>query len=162
MKNAKNGEPEKRHAGRPTTYRTEYDDLAFKFCLLGATDVELAGFFEVTEQTINNWKQDHPKFFESIKAGRVKADAVVSQKLYHRAVGYSAPDTDIRVIDGQIVKTEIIKHYPPDTTAAIFWLKNRQRGKWRDRQETDLTVSISDDFKRALDKVKAQRDVDPD
>ena len=41
------------------------------------------------------------------------------------------------MVNGQIVITPTIKHYPPDTTAGIFWLKNRQRDKWRDKPEAD-------------------------
>ncbi len=125
--------------GQSSTYRPEYAEQARKLCLLGATDKELADFFEVTEQTINNWKKEQIEFFESIKKGKQLADADVAERLFNRACGYVAPDVDIKVIDSQIVKTEIEKHYPPDTTAAIFWLKNRQRDKWRDKQDHEIT-----------------------
>jgi hypothetical protein len=126
-----NGEGEK--TGRPSMYRSEYVDLCFNYCLLGATDAELAVFFDVTETTVNNWKKDHPEFFESIKKGRAAADANVANRLYCRAMGYEHDDTDIRVISGEIVQTPIRKYYPPDTAAGIFWLKNRQKAKWRDK-----------------------------
>jgi hypothetical protein len=35
--------------------------------------------------------------------------------------------------DSKVIRVEIVEHYPPDTTACIFWLKNRQPGRWRDR-----------------------------
>lgn len=119
--------------GRPSKYKAEYDQQAFKLCLLGATDKDLAGFFEVSEDTINEWKTVHDSFSVSVKKGKEQADAEVASRLYHRALGYSHPDTDIKVIDHEIVMTDVIKHYPPDATSAIFWLKNRQRDKWRDR-----------------------------
>lgn len=125
--------------GRPTKYKAEYAEQARKLCLLGATDAEMAEFFQVQETTINNWKRDHPDFLESIKKGKVLADAQVADKLFNRAVGYDAPDTDIRVINQEIVQTDIIKHYPPDPVSAIFWLKNRQRDKWRDKPEAEDT-----------------------
>lgn len=125
--------------GQSSTYRPEYAEQARKLCLLGATDKELADFFEVTEQTINNWKKEQIEFFESIKKGKDLADADVAERLFNRACGYVAPDVDIKVIDSRIVKTDFLKHYPPDTTAAIFWLKNRQKNKWRDKQEIDLS-----------------------
>ena len=105
--------------------------------MLGHTDKELAVFFEVSEQTLNTWKKAHPEFLESLKGGKTLADAEVVAKLHHRALGYSHPEDDIRVVNGQIVITPTIKHYPPDTTAGIFWLKNRQRDKWRDKPEAD-------------------------
>ena len=60
--------------GHPTDYKPEYPEQARKLCLLGYTDVELAGFFEVCERTINNWKVEHPEFLQSIKSGKVEAD----------------------------------------------------------------------------------------
>lgn len=123
--------------GRPTKYKAEYAEQARKLCLLGYTDIELADFFGVSEATVNNWKRDHTDFLESIKNGKHLADAQVVDKLFNRAIGYDAPDVDIRVVNQEIVQTPIIKHYPPDPVSAIFWLKNRQRGKWRDKPEVE-------------------------
>jgi hypothetical protein len=125
--------------GRPTAYKTEYNDQAYKLCLLGATDKEMADFFGICEATLNNWKENHPEFLESLKKGKIQADSIVSQKLYHRAIGYEHPEIITAAYQGQItdIKT-VTKHYAPDPTAAIFWLKNRQPDKWRDKQELDL------------------------
>lgn len=120
--------------GRPTKYRIEYNEQAYKLCLLGHTDEELAEFFEVHVSTIHQWKLDYPDFSDSIKKGKEIADAEVSKSLYHRALGYSHPDVDIKAVNGEIVETPVMKHYPPDATSAIFWLKNRQPKKWRDKQ----------------------------
>ena len=120
--------------GRPTKYRIEYNEQAYKLCLLGHTDEELADFFEVHVSTIHQWKLDYPDFSDSIKKGKEIADAEVSKSLYHRALGYSHPGVDIKAVNGEIVETQVMKHYPPDATSAIFWLKNRQPKKWRDKQ----------------------------
>lgn len=120
--------------GRPTKYKIEYNEQAYKLCLLGHTDEELAEFFEVHVSTIHQWKLDYPDFSDSIKRGKDVADAEVSKSLYHRALGYSHPDVDIKAVNGEIVETPVMKHYPPDATSAIFWLKNRQPKKWRDKQ----------------------------
>ena len=124
---------------RPTKYQEAYAEQARKLCLLGCTDAELADFFEVSEATINNWKLEYPEFLESIKKGKAVADAEVSDRLYQRAMGFVAPDIDIRVIENRIVETPLEKYSPPDTTAAIFWLKNRQKDKWRDKVDHELT-----------------------
>lgn len=141
----------KKGVGRPTAYRRKYCEQARKMCLLlGATDADLADFFEVKEQTINNWKNSHPEFFESIKEGKAKADANVGVRLYERAMGYSHDEEKIFCHQGEVTRAETVKHYPPDTAACIFWLKNRQRDKWRDRHEITgedggpLEVSIVD------------------
>jgi len=129
-------------AGCPTKYKEEYNKQAYKLCLLGSTDAELADFFEVKEKTINNWKKEHPQFLQSIKEGKRIADATVTESLYKSANGYEHPDTDIRVVNNEIVETPIMKYYPPHPTSMIFWLKNRQKDKWRDKTETDSNVSM--------------------
>lgn len=129
------------NAGRNTLYKEEYAEQAYKFCLLGATDERLAEFFDVSVATINNWKINFPAFLESIKNGKERADAEISKALFHRAKGYSHPDVDVKVIDGQVVMVDLVKYYPPDTGAAMAWLKNRQPKYWRDKQEIDVTSS---------------------
>ena len=127
-------------AGQPTSYKEKYNEQARKLCLLGATDKILADFFGVCEATINNWKNEHPKFLESLRAGKEIADANVANSLYQRACGYSHPETKIATFEGQITDTkEVVKHYPPDTNAALTWLKNRQGDKWRDKVEQEVS-----------------------
>jgi transposase-like protein len=125
--------------GRETAYKNEYTKTAYSMCLLGATDKELANCFEVSEQTINVWKNKHEEFNLALKQGKIEADSIVAQKLYHRAIGYEHPEIITASYQGQITDTmTVTKHYAPDPTAAIFWLKNRQPDKWRDKQELDL------------------------
>jgi hypothetical protein len=160
--------------GRPTLYKKEYADQAYKLCLLSATDKDIADFFNVTEQTVNNWKDEHQEFFVSIKRGKMEADADIAQSLYHRAKGYSHPDVHITNYQGEITVTPITKHYPPDTAAAIIWLKNRQPDKWRDKIETETNINIeieSSEERRAriadiqtklIEGVKAKYEIVPD
>lgn len=124
---------------RPSEYKAEYAEQAYKLCLLGATDKELADFFQVTEQTVNNWKRAQPEFFESITRGKMMADAQVAESLFKRALGYSHQAEKIMVVAGTVQREEYTEHYPPDTPAASLWLRNRQPEKWRDRQQTELT-----------------------
>ena len=136
--------------GRPTDYKPEYNNLAFRLCLLGVTDKELAAFFEVSEATINNWKIAHPEFLESIRNGKENADMTIVQNLYHSA-------QDKIVIEQQAIKckevtwndkgkrveketVEIVnieKTIPADFRSMQFWLKNRKSDKWRDTQVLD-------------------------
>lgn len=132
-----------RTAGQPTKYRKEFAEQAYKYCLLGADDKKLAYLFEVSEATINNWKKNHKEFLESIKKGKDIADAEVAASLYHRAIGYSHPEDKIFNNQGVELIVPTVKHYAPDPTAAIFWLKNRQKDKWRDKQEIDSNVNMN-------------------
>lgn len=139
-------------AGRPTPYKQEYCEQVEKLCKLGATDKEIAGFFCVVESTINKWKLEHSEFSESIKKGKVLADANVAERLYQRAMGYEHDSEEIKVVsDGpgagsSIERVPVRKIYPPDTTAAIFWLKNRQKANWRDKQEFGITDNEGNDI----------------
>ncbi len=125
--------------GRPTDYKVEFNEQAYKLCLLGSTDADMADFFNVAESTINAWKLKHPDFSESIKRGKISADANVASRLYKRAIGYEHDEDKIFNNNGEPLIVPTTKHVQPDTTAAIFWLKNRQPKLWRDKQETELT-----------------------
>lgn len=137
----------KRRPGRPSKYDTgfkaDFCDLARKLGLLGATEFQMAAVFGIGTTTLTEWKERHPEFAQAMNEGKLIADANVASSLYHRAMGYEHDDTDIRVINDRIVKTKIRKHYPPDTGACIFWLKNR--AGWRDKVETGLTDAAGKD-----------------
>ena len=132
---------------RPSKYKEEFSKQAYKLCLIGATDAQLANFFEVTESTLNYWKHEYPEFLESLKEGRSVADGEVAKSLFHRAKGYSHKDVHVSNYQGEITLTKLTKQYPPDTTACIFWLKNRQPEKWRDKRE----YAIGDDKRSTED-----------
>ena len=139
--------------GRKSSFKQEYIQLAENYALLGATDAEMADFFGVSEQTLNTWKKRYPEFLESLKKGKAVADANVASRLYSRAIGYDAKATKFATNEGKITdKVEYIEHYPPDTTAAIFWLKNRQPGKWRDKKEVENQVKVSDELESMSDE----------
>jgi hypothetical protein len=140
--------------GRPSSFKEEYEAEAYKLALLGATDKQMADFWGVTEQTVNNWKNEHPGFFESLKRGKLDADANVAKSLYHRALGYSHPEMKVFQFEGQIIEHEVIKHYPPDTGAAMAWLKNRQPKTWRDRPDDDDNGAAYEMYKAWLEIAK--------
>ncbi|QIB38135.1 helix-turn-helix domain-containing protein [Rhizobium oryzihabitans] len=140
---------------RQTSYKPEYAEQAEKLCEQGLTDKQLAEFFGVSDRTIQRWKIEYPEFCQSLKVGKDISDEAVERSLFQRAIGYSHPDVDIKVIDGQVVKTEVTKHYPPDTVAAIFWLKNRKPKDWRDKQEVELNVNGS--LAERLNRAKARK-----
>lgn len=125
--------------GRPSKFKAEYVAQAEKLCRLGATDMEIADFFEVEVRTLYRWKSENSEFCQALKAGKDEADDRVERSLYARANGYEHDEVDIRVVANAIVQTPIRKYYPPDTTAAIFWLKNRRQKEWREMKAVELT-----------------------
>ena len=124
--------------GRPSKYKEEYAEQAYNYCLLGAIDKQLAIFFSVDVSTIHQWKHDHPDFSDSIKKGKEVADLEVTQSLKKRASGMKLKKQTVK--DGVIVETE--DEIPPDTAAAIFWLKNRQPEFWRDNQKIEHSGKV--------------------
>lgn len=130
-----------RKTGRPSSFKPEFVEQAKKLCALGATDVELADFFKVSINTIGNWKAQHPDFLGALKLGKEAADERVSTSLYQRAMGYTHEAVKIFMPAGakKPVLVPYREHVPPDTTAMIFWLKNRRPAEWRERSHVEHT-----------------------
>jgi len=143
--------------GRPSKYDPLYADQVEKLCKLGATDAEIAEFFDVSESTVNLWKIEHAEFSESVKRGKVMADAEVAHAFHKRATGYKYDEVTYEKVGAgedlmevgengmesvkqdQFRKKVVTKEVAPDAGAALNWLKNRQKDKWRDKSEHDVT-----------------------
>lgn len=121
--------------GRPSKFTSINLEQVRKLASKGFTDEEMADFFGVVIKTWHNWKKEHPEFFEQLKDWKAAADEKVERSLFERATGYQHPDTEFFNNKGVIISQETVKYYPPDPTAAIFWLKNRRPGDWKDKQE---------------------------
>lgn len=152
--------------GRPTNYRPEYVEQVLKYALLGLKDSEIAPLFDISEATLNNWKNEYPEFLESIKEGREKADANVAKSLYHRAKGYMVKEVTYEKIENKkeaeegmevtdegeleidpdtnemYKKKVVVKEVVPDVWAQRFWLMNRHRDKWTERSEVKTTGEV--------------------
>lgn len=137
--------------GRKSVYETPFVQEAARQCLLGATDDELAAHFGVARSTLSEWKRKFPDFSDAIKRGKGPADGVVAAALFGRAKGAEWIEEQaikvkrVEYKDGkrllEVERVEIVKvrrSAPADTTAAIFWLKNRRPDVWRDKSEMDI------------------------
>lgn len=126
--------------GRPSEYKDEYAAQAEKLAALGATDQEVADFFEIDVRTVYRWKHDHDAFCQALKVGKTVADERVERSLYQKAIGYEQDEVKIFMPGGaeEPVYAPYRAKIAPDTTAAIFWLKNRRSQDWRDRSTTVL------------------------
>lgn len=164
--------PKKNKGGRPSSFKPEYVEQAYKLSLLGAKDTEMANFFEVSEKTLNNWKQDHPKFLQSLKEGKEVADARVVDSLYKKAIGghkirettfekVVMPSTSDEDIAQEVYKKKVVeKEVVADTTAQIFWLKNRQPDKWREKpQEADEYANINKNLEALTNSINESKKV---
>ncbi len=127
-------------AGRPSKYESLDLEQVRKVASRGWTDKEMADFFDVAESTWNLWKIKHDEFSESLKDWKSEADQRVERSLYEKAVGYTHLDTKFASFEGRITDSvEYAKHYAPDTTAAIYWLNNRQPDKWKNIKQTEIS-----------------------
>jgi hypothetical protein len=108
-------------------------DLARKFCMLGATDDDLPNLLDVEPDTLARWIAEVPKFAAALKQGREVADATAAERLFARAIGYSQKAEKIMQVAGEPRTVTYTEYHPPDTTALVIWLKNRQPARWRDK-----------------------------
>lgn len=155
--------PKKHPGGRPTKYRAQYARQAKKLVEQGATDWEMAQFFEVTRSTFYLWASQYKQFSDALKVAKVIPDQRVERTLYERAMGYSFESEKVFQHQGEIIRAKIVEHVPPDTTAQIFWLKNRRPKDWRDKHEVDNTGEITHKWDEATDDeleraIKARQD----
>lgn len=127
--------------GPASLFKPDYCNLARKFCILGATNEDLAKLFEVSVATISNWLRDFPEFKEAVTRGRDVADADVAEKLYARATGYDREATRYFQTPDGPQEVKYTQHYAPDTAACMFWLRNRRRDLWRDKIEVEHQAS---------------------
>ena len=128
-------------------YRPEFAEQARKLCLLlGACDDELARFFGVTPDVLQSWLRERRDFATAVKSGQALADAEVADRLHRRATGYSHDAVKIFSHQGHAIEIPYVEHYPPDTAAAVFWLKSRQPERWRDRgNDAAASTPVTDD-----------------
>lgn len=123
----------------------------------GLTDEQIAENLDISVASFYNYKNEHLEFLESLKKGKEVADYEVENALFKKALGYNAKIKkafkvkEVLYENGKRLKeTERIEyaedevHIPADTTAQIFWLKNRKPNVWRDKQEVENTVNVED------------------
>lgn len=106
----------------------------------GLTDEQIAENIGINVGTLYDWKNKYPNIAESLKDGKDVADRQVENALFKSALGYTFDEVTKELKDDELVVTKVIhKEVQPNTTAQIFWLKNRKRLEWRDRVENAIT-----------------------
>lgn len=104
----------------------------------GLTDEQIAKNIGIATSTFYEWKKKELEFSEALKKGKEVIDFEVENALLKKALGYTITLNKQKVTkDGDVVDITEEVHVPPDTTAQIFWLKNRKPNTWKDRVETD-------------------------
>jgi hypothetical protein len=121
--------------GRPTRFEPEMCELAHNYCLLGATNDDLAEFLGVSPATIDRWIADRADFGDAVRRGRIVADGRVARGLFARAVGYDRQHERQVMVGGELKPVTTTVHYPPNVQACIFWLRNHRPRNWGSRPE---------------------------
>ena len=116
----------------------------------GLTDEQIAKNMGIAPSTLYEWKKKSKEFSESLKKGKEVIDFEVENALLKRALGYEYEE---ETYENGILTKKVKKHVAPDTTAQIFWLKNRQVKKWRDKVE----IADNDAIKKLDELLEAQR-----
>ena len=154
------------HAGQPTKYNADHMPRLARFmCQRGAVMSEVADAFNVSTRTLFNWLNLHPELHDAVQVGVDAFNARVERALAERAIGFFVTLRE-EVKDaktGEIKFPAVRRYYPPDTTAAIFFLKNRLRDRWHDVQDhyinqrtlkssEELTIEIRKDILELQDQ----------
>ena len=140
--------------GRPSKKGRIDLKMLEKLAAYGLTDVQIANILEISPRTLDNYKKDN-RFLRSLKGGKEIADLRVERSLYERATGYSHPEDKIFQHNGKPVIVPTVKHYPPDVTACIFWLKNRCPEEWRDTK-AEVNVNNTNVNKVSNNEIKPE------
>lgn len=116
----------------------------------GLTDEQIAKNMGIASSTLREWKKKYPALSAALKKNKEVVDTEVENALLKRALGYEYDEVTIEVdSNGKQRKKIIKKRVPPDTTAQIFWLKNRNPNGWRDRPKDEK-------YKAEVNKLKAE------
>lgn len=122
----------------------------------GLTDEQIAKNMGISRSTLNEWAKKYPDISDTLKKTKDIADREVENALFKRAVGYEYDEVKEKYECGVLTERTITKKMVvPDTTAQIFWLKNRKPSVWRDKAQVDIDAEFSkvDELIAAIDKV---------
>lgn len=125
-------------SGSKSRYKAELVPQVEKLAAEGWLQREMMEFFGISETTWKRWKREHPELRAAVERGNKAPDDHVEASLYHRARGYSHAEERMFFDSksGKVHRATTVKHYPPDTQAAMFWLTNRRPEQWKHKTET--------------------------
>lgn len=105
----------------------------------GLTDEQIASNIGIAPKTLYRWQDRFGQIRQALKVGKEVVDIQVENALLKRALGYRYEEVTREY--GEVTRV-VTKEVQPDTTAQIFWLKNRRPAAWRDRRETELSGEV--------------------
>ncbi len=147
----------KKRKGRPSKYETEWKnklEIIGGWAKDGLVDAQIANNMGVSRSTLSDWKTKYPELLDTLNKNKEIVDREVENALLKRALGYSYEETTKELVKNPLTEevrlevTKVVtKQVSPDTTAQIFWLKNRKPVDWRDKKDVGVTFDKSlEDF----------------
>lgn len=119
----------------------------------GLTDEQITANIGISRSTLNEWKNRFSDISDTLKRGKEIVDIQVENALLKRALGYTYKETTREAQFNpqteqyeMVVTKEVTKEVVPDTTAQIFWLKNRKPEEWRDKKDVEHSGSVNNPF----------------
>lgn len=121
----------------------------------GLTDEQIAEKIGIHRDTLNEWKKKYPDISDTLKRGKEVVDLQVENALLKRALGYEYEEISKKYESGTLTEKKVsIKQVIPDTTAQIFWLKNRRPDKWKDKQDVQVSGELKAEKTKLDDLIK--------
>lgn len=121
----------------------------------GLTDEQIAHNMGISVATLYRWKVAYREICEALKKGKEIVDIQVENALLKRAIGYDYTEEKVEVSDKDGKKViQTVKHIPGDTTAQIYWLKNRRPDRWRDKPADDKQQTSVEDLNPLAEKLR--------
>ena len=121
----------------------------------GLTDEQIAEKIGIHRETLNEWKKKYPDISDALKKGKEVVDLQVENALLKRALGYEYEEISKKYESGTLTEKKVtIKQVIPDTTAQIFWLKNRRPDKWKDKQDVQVSGELKAEKTKLDDLIK--------
>lgn len=116
----------------------------------GLVDEQIAQNIGINPATLYDWKKKYPEISKALKKGKEVVDRQVENALLKRALGYKYEEIKTEKTEEGKKVTVTVKEVVPDTTAQIFWLKNRKPDQWRDKQQIEHSGEIRNNPYEAL------------
>ena len=130
--------------------KSKWDDVKDKLLLVegwardGLTEEQIAHNLGISRTSLDTYKNKHPSILNALKKGKEVIDMEVENALLKRATGYSYIEYKTTTnAEGKASTAETTKEVSADTTAQIFWLKNRKPKEWRDRKDIDSNINVT-------------------
>ena len=124
----------------------------------GLTDEQIANNMGVRRETLYDWKKKHPNISNALKRGKEIVDIQVENALLKRALGYEYTEEKVEISENDGKKVvQTVKHVAPDTTAQIFWLKNRRPEKWRSEPRESGSAAQTDGHNALITAIKERK-----